>query len=1071
MTHIPVATHGRQMSCRLLSGAIPASALILTMVIAPLPSPVRAERAEAILNGAGVTGGLVVHVGCGTGILTAALRINERTVVQGLDTDAAAIEAAREYIRSRGVYGPVSVREFDGEHLPYVDNLVNLIVVSGAPPSPAGLRRAGACRVSREEMLRVLAPRGAAVFIDRQSEIGDRRFHKPVPPGIDDWPQYLHGADNNAVAQDTVVGPPRHLRWTSAPRWSRSHMGIPTVTTVVSSCGRLFMIEDAGSVENPFLPGRFRLVARDAFNGVLLWVYDFSDWDSVTRYIKDQAVQLQRRLAATENAVYCTPGLNAPVTALDAATGKPLRTFAGSEKTQEFAYEGGHLFLVIGDPMNAARYNIVKAITSRGINLGGSDEKAPFGGTGFHDRYAPERPNKPRTICRIAVMDAVTGEELWRTEELANYIASTLAVRGDTAVYQTAQGFFCVERDTGEARWRKEKAISSHDGTEPNVVVLADTVAYAQEGGNVHAYTLKDGVELWTAPIKHNYEKSADLFVVGKEVWTGGTGRPTARDAKTGEAVRVIKQRHTGPMGHDRCWRNLITSRFYINSKTGGADFCTLDGKHELPNLWVRGTCGFGVLPCNGMLYTTPYSCQCSTGVMLPGMNAMYTHPSTLEEGGGREKIERKTRLVKGPAYGKVEPVEAGTGAWPMYRGNVSRSGATKSAVPAQLARCWKTSIGSAPSAPVVAAGMAFVAAKDVHQVCALDASTGEEAWRYTAGGRIDSPPTFSSGHLVFGCRDGWVHCLRAKDGALAWRMTDLPDRLVGAHDQVESAWPVSGSVLVHEGVVYFAAGRNENLDGGIFLCGVKLDSGEVLCRGKTAGNMDILVLERGIVHMRHAAAKLDLTRANPVPHVLPTAGFLDDTPQHRTYWTIAGSAYSKPAAAEPSGDILVKRGNEFYEVQGFPVHRYSYFDPRVKGYVLYAGTLGGTRATPTGAELKAGRRGRKRRGIGGRSRPAARWQTAIPCTGTAMAMADDIVFVAGTPCYFPPDHRTEKYVAAYRGELGAIIIALSAGSGEKLAEIRLDAPPAWDGLAAADGALYVSLQDGSVCCLAPATD
>ncbi len=87
------------------------------------------------------------------------------------------------------------------------------------------------------------------------------------------------------------------------------------------------------------------------------------------------------------------------------------------------------------------------------------------------------------------------------------------------------------------------------------------------------------------------------------------------------------------------------------------------------------------------------------------------------------------------------------------------------------------------------------------------------------------------------------------------------------------------------------------------------------------------------------------------------------------------------------------------------------------------------------------------------------------------MAMADDIVFVAGTPCYFPPDHRTEKYVAAYRGELGAIIIALSAGSGEKLAEIRLDAPPAWDGLAAADGALYVSLQDGSVCCLAPATD
>ena len=27
-----------------------------------------------------------------------------------------------------------------------------------------------------------------------------------------EWPQHLHGPDNNAVVKDTVAGPPRHLQ-------------------------------------------------------------------------------------------------------------------------------------------------------------------------------------------------------------------------------------------------------------------------------------------------------------------------------------------------------------------------------------------------------------------------------------------------------------------------------------------------------------------------------------------------------------------------------------------------------------------------------------------------------------------------------------------------------------------------------------------------------------------------------------------------------------------------------------------------------------------------------------------
>jgi hypothetical protein len=298
--------------------------------------------------------------------------------------------------------------------------------------------------------------------------------------------------------------------------------------------------------------------------------------------------------------------------------------------------------------------------------------------------------------------------------------------------------------------------------------------------------------------------------------------------------------------------------------------------------------------------------------------------------------------------------------------------------------------------------------------------------------------------------------------------MTDMPDELICAYGQLESPWPVSGSVLVHGETVYFAAGRNTHLDGGIHLYAVKLATGELVNRKPMDGNMDVLVLEDDVLHMRHAAAKLDLKKANAVPHLLPTAGFLDGMPQHRTYWTIGTTRYARTSKTHPSGDILVKRGKEFYEVQGFPVHRHSYFDPRVEGYVLHAGTTGASDAgaAPAGQKGKKGRR-KGGRGESGGGRAAARWRVRVPCTGMAMALAGDKVIVAGMPSYFPPDHPFEKYAAAYRGELGGILVMLSAAGGKKTAEVKLDAAPAWDGMAVANGCVYVALQDGSICCLA----
>ncbi len=118
----------------------------------------------------------------------------------------------------------------------------------------------------------------------------------------------------------------------------------------------------------------------------------------------------------------------------------------------------------------------------------------------------------------------------------------------------------------------------------------------------------------------------------------------------------------TGPMGHDRCYRNRITDRFYIDSATGGSDFVSLDTsggtpQSEFPNPWVRSTCGIGFLPCNGLLYAGPPACSCSNGVMLNALNALAPEPG-LKSSGQPIEVATVPRLEKGPAYADISDRE-----------------------------------------------------------------------------------------------------------------------------------------------------------------------------------------------------------------------------------------------------------------------------------------------------------------------------------------------------------------------------------------------------------------------------
>jgi len=298
-----------------------------------------------IVQSTGVQGGIIVHVGCGGGEFTAGLRINDRYIVQGLDIDAANVQKARRHIKSLDLYGEVTAETFDGKHLPYADNLINLLIIEDSPV-PGAVQ--GSINIANDEIMRVLTPRGVVCF--RKNGAWQKQT-KAWPDDIDEWTHFLHGPDNNAVAEDTRIKPPRYTQWVSGPRWGRSHDHLSGVSAVVSAAGRIFYIIDEGPIAAVTAPSDWKLVARDAFNGVLLWKKDISPWENQLRPFRSGPAEMPRRLVAVGERVYATLGYGKPVTAMDAATGKVLRTYEGTDNTHEIIAADGRLYLVISEPL------------------------------------------------------------------------------------------------------------------------------------------------------------------------------------------------------------------------------------------------------------------------------------------------------------------------------------------------------------------------------------------------------------------------------------------------------------------------------------------------------------------------------------------------------------------------------------------------------------------------------------------------------------------------------------------------------------------------------------------------
>ncbi|MGB0582679.1 MAG: PQQ-binding-like beta-propeller repeat protein, partial [Limisphaerales bacterium] len=884
---------------------------------ATISSASAAKSPSAIVKSSGVTGGLIVHLGSGDGNRTAKLRVHDGYMVQGWDRDASAVKAARENIRAKGVYGNVSIDRLDTKELPYIDNFVNLIVVDEALGIP------------KSEIQRVLAPRGVALLAD------GTRYTKPVPEDIDDWTHYFHNPSGNAVAQDDQVGPPRRMQWVGSPRWSRHHDRMASMSALVSAGGRLFYIMDEGSRVSIQLPSHWKLIARDAFNGTVLWRREIPKWHSQLWPLKSGPTQLARRLVATEKQIFATLNIDGPVESIDAATGKTLKKFAGSERAEEILHVDGEVYILVRD--------------------GGWELKdyLPKHNVGDQGRVRTEFvwDARPR---RLIAYNATSGKKLWEAKDKITPLS--VAVAEGTVAYYNGDQVVSLNQNTGKQNWAGEKASRRKlipFNFAPRLVIHKDVVLFAGGEGKMQSFDLKSGKQLWEQ--KHDpsgYQSPQDLLVVGGLVWSAsitsgrGEGVFTGFDPRTGEIKKQFPPNVKTYWFHHRCYIAKATEKFLMPSRTG-IEFIDHEKEDWNINHWVRGGCLYGVMPANGLTYAPPHNCACYPEAKLYGFNALAPKASKpLSE------IPAGTRFEKGPAFGKeVLATPAKQSDWPTFRHDSKRSGFSGEGLPEDLGRDWQNNLGGRLSALTVAGGGVYVAQIDQHTVHRIDEKDGKLKWSYTTGGRVDSPPTYWQGRVIFGSMDGWVYCLRANDGELIWRYRAAPvDQRTMAFEQVESVWPVHGNILVQDGVATFVAGRSTFLDGGLLLYKLDVATGKKLLEKNwdnldpetgediqnrletlqmQVGLPDILCSDGKHTYLRSqkiddqgqrleigpisgSAAAQGAAQKGEGAHLFAPMGYLDDTYFHRAYWVygknFAGghNGYYQAGKYAPAGRMLV---------------------------------------------------------------------------------------------------------------------------------------------------------------------
>jgi outer membrane protein assembly factor BamB len=752
------------MICRRCAALAAAVALPLAGAGARELSDVRRQRlAKRILEAAGTTKGVCLDLGCGRGGLALALARQSEMFVQGLETDGARVEAARSGLRAAGaweLYGRrIAVEQGRLDRLPYPDYMAN-VVVSGGAAAGAGPR------FSWSEVRRVLRPGGLAyVGADgrklaalrkslraagvAQPQIIERdgvwvTFRRARPTGVGQWSHGGNGSPTgNACVEDDRVRAPFHTLWIGAPR-AFTKFGYPLLSNShvflrhggITHTGRWKPPKEADLVQ-----------AFDAYNGALLWERRLPDRLGNGFVAVDEHV-----FAATEKTLY----------ALRAADGTvrwkqdPSDLAEGMKDVGSYACADGMLVV------------------------------------GLFDRTRDPKAKRDKRVKQILLgLRPDTGEVRWAVRPAGGAASVALA---DGRVFYLSPGRCLAARDvrTGEPAWE-------------NTAVRAGGVRYHRGKlyGGGSEFDAKTGRFLRRVHVRG--------ILIGDRVYAGGLKGISVTDLATARRIDDLRVPRdpfcpkTGipdgcPWMYGRCIRRTASTHCYFFSYSGTA-IADLRRNAVFSAESFRSNCRTGVIAGGGIVYNSPSGCACAFPVR--GGVALLPVDRTLYEAAPGH--DTPLQLETGPAYHKPAPGAASE--WPCYRANAARTNVSSASLRVPLAVRWTRDLPGSITPASVGAGTVFVAS-DKHAVYGMNAKDGSVRWRTMTGGEIWVTPAYWRGRVYVGSQDGWAYCLRASDGALVWRFRGAPrDRKMTYFGRVRSLWPVAGGVLVDGGVAYFYAG------------------------------------------------------------------------------------------------------------------------------------------------------------------------------------------------------------------------------------------------------------------------
>ncbi len=193
---------------------------------------------------------------------------------------------------------------------------------------------------------------------------------------------------------------------------------------------------------------------------------------------------------------------------------------------------------------------------------------------------------------------------------------------------------------------------------------------------------------------------------------------------------------------------------------------------------------------------------------------------------------------------------------------------------------------------------------------------------------------------------------------------------------------------------------------------------------------------------------------------VFATGGFLDDQWYNRTFWMYSETwpGFYIANRAAKTGQLLTVDTKQTYAVHAFPIRNLQspLFEPQTKGYLLVADNNENEPCLP---EYTRG----VPKGIGFTRKTPPVWHQWVPIRIRAMLAADNALFIAGAPDVLSKDDP----MAAFEGRKGAVLWAVAKDTGKKISEVKLDSPPVFDGMSAANGRLFVSTLKGELHCFA----